>query len=262
MTFLEARDLEFGYDARPVLHGVTIEVERGELLAVIGPNSAGKTTLLRLLSGVLAPRSGLVRLGGQDLRRQSRTALARRIGVVPQDVAAAFPFTARELVLMGRYPHAPGRFFESAADFAAAERALNTTGVLDLADRPISTLSGGERQRVLMARALAQEPELLLLDEPNAHLDLRHQAELARLVRRLNRAHGLTVVLVSHDLSLAAELADRLLLLSAGCVAALGEPERVLDVALLEDVYGCRVSVEPNPKTGRPRVQVQWLEDE
>lgn len=257
---VEVAGVRFAYEVVPVLDGVSFSVEAGEVLGVIGPNSVGKTTLLRLLSKVLTPQSGTIRLAGRDLARWRRVEVARTVAVVPQDVVLAFPFTVREFVLMGRYPHTRGRFFEGPEDLAAAEEALGLAGVAGLADKPVHALSGGERQRVLVARALAQQPKLLLMDEPNAHLDLHHQVELAQLIRRLNRAEGTTVVLVSHDLNLAAELSDRLLLLARGRVARVGTPEQVLDTALIEEVYGCRVWMEPNPKTGRPRVQVHWMD--
>lgn len=259
-SLVEVAEVRFGYEATPVLDGVSFSVSAGEVLGVIGPNSVGKTTLLRLLSRVLVPQSGTIRLAGRDLARLRRLEVARTVAVVPQDVALAFPFTVREFVLMGRHPHTRGRFFEGPEDLAVAEEALRTAGVAGLAEKFVHTLSGGERQRVLVARALAQQPTLLLLDEPNAHLDLHHQVELAWLIRRLNREEGTTVVLVSHDVNLAAELSDRLLLLAKGRVARLGRPEDVIETSLIEAVYGCRVWIEPNPKTGRPRVQVHWME--
>jgi len=262
VTALDLTGVCFAYDAEPVLDDVSFSVRPGEIFGVIGPNGAGKTTLLRLLSKVEVPRSGTIRLGGIELSRLTRRALARSVAVVPQELTLAFPFTAQEFVLMGRYPHGPGRFFESREDVAAADEALETAGVAGLADKLVSALSGGERQLLLVARALAQRPRLLLLDEPNAHLDLRHQVALARLIRQVNRQDGTTVVLVSHDLSLAAEVADRLLLLSRGRVARVGEPEAVLETAAIEATYGCRVWIDANPKTGRPRVQVQWVPDD
>ena len=257
---VEVAQVRFAYEVAPVIDGVSFSVEAGEVLGVIGPNSVGKTTLLRLMSKVLVPQSGTIRLVGRDLGRLGRLEVARTVAVVPQDVALAFPFRVREFVLMGRYPHSRGRFFEGPEDLAATEEALRAAGVAGLAEKFVHALSGGERQRVLVARALAQRPTLLLMDEPNAHLDLHHQVELARLIRRLNREEGTTVVLVSHDVNLAAELSDRLLLLARGRVARLGTPEEVLETALIESVYGCRVWIEPNPKTGRPRVQVHWIE--
>jgi iron complex transport system ATP-binding protein len=256
--FVEAMDLRFAYDTVPVIDGVSFSVSAGEVLGVIGPNSAGKTTLLRLLSKVLEPERGAIRLEGRELARLPRVEVARRVGVVPQDITLTFPFTVRELVLMGRYPHSARRFFEGPEDLGATAEALHKAGVAALAEKPVAALSGGERQRVLLARALAQEPRLLLLDEPNAHLDLHHQVELAALIRRLNREQGTTVILVSHDLNLAAELADQLLLLAAGRVARLGQPFEVLERSVVEQVYQCPVSIGHNPKTGRPRVQIEW----
>ena len=240
------------------LSGLSFEVAEGEILGVLGPNSAGKTTLIRLLTKILAPTRGTIEVDGASVQGLSRAELARRIAVVPQDVPEGLPFTVEQLVLMGRYPHAPRRFFETDEDLAIARAAMEATSVLDLADTPVRTLSGGERQRVVLARALAQRPRLLILDEPTAHLDLRYQVECVALLRRVNREQGTTVLLVSHDLNLAGELCDRLLLLADGRIARLGPPDEVLDEALLAAVYGCAVSVEKNPATGRPVVQVSW----
>ena len=254
---VEIDAIRFAYEVAPVIHGVGFSVESGQILGVIGPNSAGKTTLLRLLSKVVVPQSGTIRLAGRDLASLRRLEMARIVAMVPQDVSLAFPFTVREFVLMGRYPHSPGRFFEGPDDLAAAEEALRTADVAGLADKLVHALSGGERQRVLVARALAQRPTLLLMDEPNAHLDLHHQVELAHLIRRLNREEGTTVVLVSHDLNLAAELSDRLLLLNQGQVVREGKPEEVLEPDLLAAVYRCPLEVKSGP-TGKPSIQIQW----
>jgi len=240
------------------LGGLSFTVAEGEILGVLGPNSAGKTTLIRLLTKILAPTRGTIEVDGASIQDLSRAELARRIAVVPQDVPQGLPFTVEHLVLMGRYPHAPRRFFETAEDLAIARAAMAATGVLDLADTPVRTLSGGERQRVVLARALAQRPRLLILDEPTAHLDLRYQVECVALLRRVNREQGTTVLLVSHDLNLAGELCDRLLLLTDGRIARLGRPEDVLEESLLASVYGCAVAVEKSPATGRPVVQVSW----
>lgn len=265
---LELRGVSFAYPAPPDRRGrapfeirdLSLALEAGEILGIIGPNASGKTTLIRLLSKILEPRRGEILLEGMPLGRLTRAELARRVAVVPQDVPRGFPFTAGELVLMGRFPHAPGRFFEDDEDRAAARQAMERVGVLDLAREPLDRLSGGERQRVMLARALAQRPRLLVLDEPTAHLDLRYQAECVGLLRGLNAEAGIGVVLVSHDLNLAAEVSHRLLLLHRGSAVRLGAPEAVLDEATLEAVWGCRVAVEAHPSSRRPVVHVVWPE--
>jgi iron complex transport system ATP-binding protein len=254
-TILELRDVGIAYRGVTVLDGVHFTVQRGEIVGLVGPNGAGKTSLLRAMSGVIVPAAGEVRIEGQDIRKIPRASLARRIAVVPQDAGAGFAFTVLEIVLMGRHPHCDGRYFDDHRDIARARRALAQTGALHLARRTADRLSGGERQRVLIARALAQEPGILLLDEPTAHLDLRHQVELAALVRRLSES-GTTTVLVSHDLNLASEVCDRILLLAKGRVAACGIPQEVLQPGRIELAYGCPVWVETSPRTGRPHVRV------
>ena len=263
-ALVELRDVDFAYPTSGpgpepfAIRELSASLAEGEIFGVIGPNASGKTTLIRLLSRVLLPVRGEILLAGHPLRTLPRAAVARDIAVVPQDVPQGFPYTVEELVLMGRYPHAPRRLFETAEDRDHAGRAMTATGTLDLRSARLDRLSGGERQRVVLARALAQDPRLLVLDEPTAHLDLRHQVECVGLLRRLNRDSGLTVVLVSHDLNLAAEVCDRLLLLDRGALAALGVPAAVLRPATLEAVYGCGVSVGTSAATGRPSVQPVW----
>jgi len=269
MTLVEFSNVSFAYPAsaerktRPfALSDLSLDISAGEIIGVIGPNSSGKTTLIRLLTRVLEPAAaGEIRLEGVPVGRLSRTDLARRVAVVPQGILPQFPFTVGELALMGRYPHDPGRYFESPRDRAVAHEAMEATGVLELADMPLEHLSGGERQRAVIARALAQEPRLLVLDEPTAHLDLRYQVEAAALLRRLNRERGMTILLVSHDLNLAAEVCDRLLLLNGGRPAAIGSPEAVLDESLLASVFGCGVVVDKNETTRRPVVRLTWRVD-
>jgi iron complex transport system ATP-binding protein len=258
------RDVDFAYPRPERLRArrfafdkLSFAVETGEVFGVIGPNSAGKTSLLRLLTRVLAPSRGDVLLDGQSVSGIAHWELGRQVAVVPQEAPRPFPFSVEQLVLMGRYPHAPGRFFETAADAAVAREAMEATGTLALAPLPLEQLSGGERQRAMLARALAQQPRLLVLDEPTSHLDLRYQAETAELLRRLNRERAVTILLVSHDLNLAAELCDRLLLLHEGKVARVGAPGEVLEQSILEQVFGCRVSVDKSA-TGRPTVQLAW----
>jgi ABC-type cobalamin/Fe3+-siderophores transport system ATPase subunit len=260
---VECRGLRFTYAPGTAgrvfaIRDLSFEVPAGEIFGVIGPNASGKTTLVRLLSRVLEPSAGQVLLGGADVARLSRAAVARDVAVVPQDGPRDLPHTVEELVLMGRYPRAPGRFFESAADRAAAARAMELVGVLALRAASLDRLSGGERQRVMLARALAQEPRLLVLDEPTAYLDLRYQVECAVLLRRLGREAGLTIVLVSHDLGFAAELCDRLLLMADGAALRVGPPETVIDEAVLESAYGCRVLVDKHPLSRRPTVHLVY----
>jgi iron complex transport system ATP-binding protein len=240
------------------LSGVSLTVEPGEVVGVVGPNSAGKTTLLRLLTRVVSPAAGEILLEGRPLDTLARADIARRVAMVPQEAPRPFPFTVEELVLMGRHPHAPDRYFESDTDRVIAHQAMIATGVEALATLPLDELAGGERQRAMLARALAQEPSLLLLDEPTAHLDLRYQAEVAELLRTVNRDRGVTILLVSHDLALAADLADRLVLVGDGRVAGLGPPEAVLEPSLLEAVYRCPVIVEKSPVSNRLLVQIGW----
>jgi iron complex transport system ATP-binding protein len=262
---LEFAGVAFGYP-RPALSreggfsltDVSFVIEPGEIFGVIGPNSAGKTTLLRLLTRVVVADRGEIRLAGRPIAPMAHAELARQVAVVPQDFPRPFPFTVEQLVLMGRYPHGPGRFFENDEDRALARAAMAATSVLDLADLPLEQLSGGERQRAMLARALAQQPQLLVLDEPTSHLDLRHQLQTAALLRQVNAERGTTILLVSHDLDLAAEVCDRLLLLDRGRIARVGPPAEVLERRVLETVFQCPVAVDVNPTSGRPLVRVAW----
>ena len=262
---VEFAGVAFGYP-RPALSreggfsltDVSFAIEPGEIVGVIGPNSAGKTTLLRLLTRVVSADRGEIRLAGRPIAPMAHAELARQVAVVPQDTPRPFPFTVEQLVLMGRYPHGPGRFFENDEDRALARAAMAATGVLDLADLPLEQLAGGERQRAMLARALAQQPQLLVLDEPTSHLDLRYQLQTAALLRQVNAEQGTTVLLVSHDLDLAAEVCDRLLLLEAGRIARIGPPKTVLQQDVLERVFRCPVAVDVNPTSGRPLVRVAW----
>jgi iron complex transport system ATP-binding protein len=252
---LAGRDLVFGYTrSRPAIRGVSVALRPGTLTALLGPNGSGKSTLVRLLSGALAPWSGEVRLGARPLATWPRRELAQQLGVVPQGTHLAFPFTVSEVVLMGRAPHL-GRFaFEREADRAIAWRALQDTDTTELRDRLYAECSGGEQQRVLLARALAQEPRVLLLDEPTAHLDLRHQVEVYELLTRLVRDRALAVAIVSHDLNLPARFATSMVLLAEGQVAAEGAPADVLTRERLEAVYRTPLEVTRSPTTGHVTV--------
>ena len=243
---VEVRDLRFAYrvpgsDSREVLSGVHLRLEKGELVALLGTNGSGKTTLLRLLAGTLRAESGSIELFGRPLADFSRAALARRVAVLPQSLELPGGFRASELVEMGRAPHAQRRFGPSRGDEAAVERALVDADALELADRHVEELSGGERQRVLVAMALAQEPELLLLDEPTLHLDLAHQVALLNAIDRLRLRRGLAVLAVLHDLNLAAAFAPRAALLSAGVVLADGPTGSVLTTERVREAFGVAV---------------------
>jgi iron complex transport system ATP-binding protein len=253
--YLAASDIVFAYvGGKPVLNGLSLAVGRGRLVNILGPNGSGKTTLLRILVGLLKPAAGDVWLTGVRLADYPRGALARRVAYVPQDTHSALGFTVLEMVLMGRSPHTGALGFEASGDWLAVREALQMTGTEPFAERGLDELSGGERQRVVIARALAQVPELLLLDEPTAFLDIKHQHTIYGLLRRLVRERGLTVLCVSHDLSLAAAYADDLVLLNAGRVAATGRPEDVLRPEVLSPVYETPIEVRTDEATGRPYV--------
>lgn len=258
-TRLAAQDIEISYDPRraPILSGLTLGVRAGEFVGVVGPNGSGKSTLIRALSRALRPACGAVLLDDRDLfRRVSARDSARAIGVVPQSAGVSFGFTVREIVRMGRAPHLPRRPFaaESAQDERTVTEAMRTAGVEPLSGRVATTLSGGEWQRVLLARALAQRPDVLLLDEPTAHLDIRHQWDALHLARSLAHEGGKAVLAVLHDLNLAAGYCDRLILLAHGRIVAQGAPEAVLTPEHIRDVYGARVWVRCHPTSGRPVV--------
>ena len=242
------------------LDHLSFHVDTGEILGIVGPNGSGKTSLLKVLSGLLPAGEGDVRLSGLSLRKRSQIDIARVVAVVPQEYAQVFPFTVAETVLMGRFPHRTTRWWslgigdETANDLACAHQSMVDTDVLSLADRLVSDLSGGERQRVMIARALAQEPKILLLDEPTAFLDINHQIEICSLVARLRAERRLTVVLVSHDLNVASQYCDRVLMLKDGGLCRIGSPEETIRPDVLRMVYGCDVVVDAHPQTGRPRV--------
>jgi iron complex transport system ATP-binding protein len=256
----EATDVVFSYRGarRPALDRLSMRVPQGSFYAILGPNGSGKSTLLKLLLGVLRPGSGLVYYADREVGGWPRRDLARRVGVVSQVEEFAFPITVHEMVSMGRYPHLgpwrrPGR-----DDHAAIERAMERCEVTEFASRPVSTLSGGERQRARLARALAQEPATLVLDEPTASLDVAHEMTIFELLSELRTREDATVLVVTHNLNLAARHADTLLLLESGRVAAEGAPDDVLTQATVERVYRWPVAVVPHggpgPDEGAPQI--------
>ena len=250
---LQARAVRAGYSGREVLRGIDLEVRRGEVLCVAGPNGSGKSTLLRAVTGLLPLRGGEVRIGGTLLGVLSAKERARRCAVQPQIEAPLFDYTVGQFVLLGRHPHRGPLAPEPNEDRAAARRALEDTDLTNFGERSIRALSTGEWQRALLARALAQEAPILLLDEPAAHLDPGHRFAVHVLLRRLARERQRAVLCVSHDLNLAAEFCDRLMMLSDGRVQASGAPEEVLTTDNLQAVFHCEaLRATVNPFTGRP----------
>ena len=247
--------LSFAYEprrrqARPVLDEVSLTVARGSIVGLLGPNGSGKTTFLRVAAGMLVPQSGSVRLDGRPLRSFSRRDLARRIAVVPQDTHSTFDFTVLDMVLMGRYPHLGPFALEGADDMAIARAALDATGTAGFESRLFATLSGGEKQRVVIAGALAQASDMLLLDEPTAALDLGYQFEIASLLRRLNAERGTTMIVSTHDLNLVASLCEQIVLLKAGRVVAQGPTRDTLTPDNIRLLYEVEADVRFHDRAG------------
>nr|WP_184924344.1 ABC transporter ATP-binding protein [Kitasatospora gansuensis] len=251
---LTATGLDLRYGDRTIVAGLDLTLPGGSVTAIVGPNACGKSTLLRGLTRLLAPAAGTVTLDGSDIHRMSARALAKRLGLLPQQPVTPEAITVESLVRLGRYPHQRMLSPWSAADQAAVEEALTRTGTAELRDRPVDQLSGGQRQRAWIALALAQDTELLLLDEPTTFLDLRHQLEVLDLVADLHDQAGRTVVMVLHDLGQAARYADHLVVLDGGKLAAAGPPAEVLTAELVEAVFQVPCQVVPDPETGTPLV--------
>jgi iron complex transport system ATP-binding protein len=249
-------DIECSYGSHQVLKGVNFEVAPGSFLGIIGPNAAGKSTLLKAITAALKPTQGVVYFRGKDLNKLSRRDLAKQVAVVPQDTEVNFPFTVLEVVMMGRHPHL-GRFIhESEQDFEIVRQAMESAHCWHLRDRNALELSGGERQKVILARALAQEPQIILLDEPIAHLDLSAQLEVLNLLKEMNSYHGVTVIAILHDLNLAAQFSKQLIMLSQGRIFQAGTPEEVLTAENIKGVYNTDVLVIRHPLTGVPQIVI------
>ncbi|MET7952157.1 ABC transporter ATP-binding protein [Micromonospora sp. NPDC005324] len=251
---LRATGVTLGYGDRTVVDALDLDVLDGGVTAVIGPNGCGKSTLLRALGRLLAPSAGAVLLDGRRIDRLPSREVARELGLLPQAPVAPEGLTVADLVARGRHPHRSLLRQWSRDDEAAVTEALAWTGVADLAERPVDELSGGQRQRVWLSMALAQGTDVLLLDEPTTYLDVAHAIEVLDLVDRLHADRGRTVVMVLHDLTLAARYADQLVVMSQGRIAAAGEPTEVLTADVVREVFGIRASVVPDPVSGRPLV--------
>ena len=251
---LEAQRISILFGQRTVLNEASFGLETGEIIALLGPNGAGKTTLIRALNRTLPVAHGEIRLDGKRLAELSRREIAKRIAVVAQENETKFPITVLEFVLSGRFVHGGAFGWESESDIQIARRSLGDCDLSEFADRFMNELSGGERQRVVLARALATGANILLLDEPTANLDLAHQALMFRLVRERCREKGASAIVITHDLNLAAEFADRVLLLSGGRVLTAGPPAEVLTVENISSVFAVDVLLDENPVTGNVRV--------
>jgi iron complex transport system ATP-binding protein len=251
VPFRNLADVRIGRDDRGFsLSSLSLDIERGSLTGLLGPNGCGKTTLLRLMAGVLRPQHGAISVDGDAVDRIPRRQLGRRVAIVPQETHPAFDYTVLEMVLMGRHPHLGTFQLEGPNDYAIATEALTATGAAHLAARSYATLSGGEKQRVVIASALAQQPDVLLLDEPTASLDLAYQLEVSSLLTRLNRKRGVTMVLATHDLNLAASLCDRLVLMRAGKIFAHGATADVLTETSINQLYDVEADVQFHEAAG------------
>lgn len=242
------------YDTRSAIEGVSLQIERGEAIGIVGPNGSGKTTLLRMMAGELAPDQGQILLEGSNLSKLKPKARARKIAVLSQELLGDAPFTVREMVEMGRYPYLSRFEMLSERDVQVIDQILHQTNLLEHQYLRITQLSGGERQRVAIARALVQEPQILLLDEPTTYLDIQAQWSLLQICKRWQNERGLTLAMVIHDLNMASLFCDRLLFLQQGKRIAEGAPKEVISTSLIEQVYGVSTVVIPHPHTGVPQV--------
>jgi len=247
---LKVREIEFYYTARKILENISFTAERGELIGLIGPNGSGKTTLLKILDGLLKPRIGSIYLDGKSLQDMRLEEIARSIAMVPQDSIADTEFTAFEIVMMGRIPHLKRFSIEGDEDERRVRKWMELTGTLHLAERRVNELSGGERQRVIIARALAQEPKVLLLDEPTANLDLCYQLQIMNLIKGLTKQLKLIAICALHDLNLAVRYCDKLMLLDKGKIAAIGKPAEVITQENLKKVFKIDARISYDPETG------------
>ncbi|MDD5687597.1 MAG: ABC transporter ATP-binding protein [Elusimicrobia bacterium] len=252
-NILEVKNLVCGYDDKSIIKDLSFSVNDGDFIGVLGPNGSGKTTLFRALTKIIRHYKGEILLKGKNLSEISFSELARSVAVLPQFLNVIFPFTVEEYVCMGRFPYLKRFEKLGSSDMEIVEKAMVEFDVISLKEKKISELSGGERQRVFLAQAIAQQPKILLLDEPITHLDIKHQVEIMDILKNMN-TNGITILSIMHDLNLASEYCNRIILIKEGRVSADGKPESVLNYKLIEDVYNTIVVVKENPISKKPYV--------
>lgn len=254
MKIIKIKDLQWNYNEKKVLQDINLEIEKGKFYSIIGPNGSGKTTLLKNIARIMEPKRNTVLIDGKDIIGFKNKELARKIASVPQNTEINFEFSSHDVVMMGRTPYLSRFEVEKSTDEAIVKEAMETTNTWELRNKSINELSGGERQRVIIARALAQQPDIVLLDEPVSHLDIHHQVRIMDNIKTLNQNKNFTVIAVLHDLNLAAQYSDTLVLLHQGKVVALGTPEQVITKKNIKEVYDMDVYMMKNPSNNKPHM--------
>lgn len=252
----KANNIYFKYTDHWVVEDISFNIRDGEFFGIIGPNGSGKSSLLKLISRICMPQEGRISLRETDISLLGRDELSKTVSYVPQESSFLFPYTVAEVVSLGRIPHMKGRLFEDSHDQKVVEDAMRLVGIDNLRDRTITDISGGEKQRVIIARALAQEPDILIMDEPTTSLDIGHQLEIFNLLSRLNTEKKLTIIISLHDLNLGSLYCHRIMLMNRARISAIGTPLEVITEKNIRDVYGCNVIVDKHPVAGTPRVSL------
>lgn len=251
---LKVNNLAFGYGSKEVLNNINMNIKPGTFISVIGPNGSGKSTLLKIISTYLKPQKGVILLDSKEIDKLPRKEVSKKISVVPQNISLEFDFKVKDIVMMGRHPYIRKLKGETSEDVKIVEKAMLYTNILTLSDRMFNELSGGEKQRVILARALAQEPKILLLDEPVSHLDLQHQIEILDLIKNMSIKESLTIIAVLHDLNMASSYSDYIMMLKEGSIIYEGMPETVLNQENIGEVFNINVHINGNPLTGKPYI--------
>lgn len=251
MYALQVQNLKFGYKRDLVLKDISFNIEKGQFISIIGPNGSGKSTILKLLNNLYSPKKGNIFIEGKNIYGYKKRDLAQKIALVPQDTFLDYEFTVEDVVLMGRHPYKKRFQKEDENDFKIVEEALKMTNTLHLKDKLITEISGGERQRVVIARALAQNPSIILLDEPTSHLDINHQIEILNLLKRLNQEKSTTIVIVIHDINIASRYSDEIIMINEGKIVGIGRPEEVITKKNIEETYNLKVIIEKNRVTNK-----------